>query len=190
MSSHLPLDVRRLLLPIRLLVLDVDGVLTDGQLLYAASGEQLKGFCVRDGLAIRLLLSCDVAVAVITGRTSDAVATRCRDLGISDDLVFQGSRDKAAHLDQIMQRLELSRPQIAAMGDDLPDLPLLSRVGFAACPADAAPEVIALCHYVCRSRGGHGAVRELAELVLKGKQRWSELVAPWTSSQPGADDPS
>jgi len=137
MPSRLPAEVRKRLEPIRLFVLDVDGVLTNGTLVFTATGETVKQFHVRDGLGIRLLMNAGIEVAVVTGRHSDAVATRCREIGLRDELVVQGSRDKAHHLDLLVQMLDLGDHQVAAMGDDLPDLPMLSRVGFAVCPADA-----------------------------------------------------
>jgi len=179
MPSRLPTQVRERLDPIRVLVLDVDGVLTDGTLLYGPSGEVVKGFSVRDGLAIRLLLDAGLAVAVVSGRRSEIVAARCRDLGLADELVFQGSRDKSSDLDELERRLGLSDHQVAAMGDDLPDIPILERAGFAACPADAAPEVAAACHLVCGAPGGRGAVREVAELLLKSQGLWQGQVGRW-----------
>lgn len=176
MPSRLPPDVRRRLEPIRLLVLDVDGVLTDGVLLYTERGEEVKAFNVRDGLGVRMLQRCGIAVAVITGRSAAAVRTRCSDLGLDAEDVVLGSRDKVADLEAITTRLGLVEHEVAAMGDDLPDLSLLTRVGFAACPADAAPEVAAVCDLVCGNPGGRGAVREVAELILKAGGRWSELV--------------
>ena len=179
MPSHLPSNLRRYLEPIRLLVLDVDGVLTDGILVYTSEGEEARRFNVRDGLAIRLLRKAGIDVAVISGRSSRVVTLRCQELGIEEPLILQGSRDKSAHLDQLESRLGLVDGQVAAMGDDLPDLPMLDRVGFAACPADAAPEVAAACHLVCGAEGGRGAVREVAELLLKAQGRWAELVRAW-----------
>jgi 3-deoxy-D-manno-octulosonate 8-phosphate phosphatase (KDO 8-P phosphatase) len=189
MPSHLPAHIRQKLEPIRLLVLDVDGVLTDGGLLYAATGEVVKQFHVRDGLGIRFLMNAGIEIAIITGRRSEATSARCRELGVRDDLIFQGSRDKAGHLDEIERMLDLSDEQVAVMGDDLPDLPVLDRAGFAACPADAAPEVAAACHFVCGSVGGRGAVRELAELVLKAQRRWQEQLNRWMPRQDGAREP-
>jgi 3-deoxy-D-manno-octulosonate 8-phosphate phosphatase (KDO 8-P phosphatase) len=179
MPSRLPAAVRERLDPIRVLVLDVDGVLTDGILLYGSAGEAVKQFSVRDGLAIRLLLDAGLSVAVVTGRRSEIIATRCRDLGLRDELVIQGSRDKAADLDELERRLGLADHQVAAMGDDLPDIPMLERAGFAACPADAAPEVLATCQLVCGAPGGRGAIREVAELLLKAQGRWQEQVGRW-----------
>lgn len=183
MPSHLPAEVRKKLAPIRLLVLDVDGVLTDGGLYFSAEGEALKRFSVRDGLAVRLLFDAGIEVAVITGRSSGAVAVRCRELGLKDEMVVQGSRDKAADLAAMIENLGFQSAQAAAMGDDLPDLPLLNRVGFAACPGDAAPEVIAACDYVCDAGGGKGAVREVAELILKSQRRWADVVDRWVRSE-------
>lgn len=188
MPSHLPLEVRRRLQPIRLLVLDVDGVLTDGSLYYSAQGEELKTFNVRDGLAIRLLIDAGTQVAILTGRSSGAVAVRARELGLREDLVIQGSRDKAADLTRLQRLCEVDLNQVAAVGDDLPDLPVLNRVGFSACPADAAPEVVAACHYVCRSEGGRGAVREVGELLLKGRHLWIEQVGRWCQDNGSGDE--
>ena len=101
-----------------------------------------------------------------------------------DDLVVVGSTDKGADLDRLQDILGLSDSEVAAMGDDLPDLPLLARAAFAACPTDAAPEVIATCDLVCGAEGGRGAVREFAEVVLKAQGRWTGLVSEWVS--PGA----
>ncbi len=182
MPSRLPTDVRERLERVRLLVLDVDGVLTDGTLIYSTDGEDRKQFSVRDGLAIRLLLQAGVQVAVITGRSSEVVTTRCRELGVRSELILVGSRDKNADLDRIERLLGIEdRTEIAAMGDDLPDLPMLARAGFAACPADAAPEVAAACDLVCGAVGGRGAVRELAELLLKAQGKWMEQVGDWVT---------
>lgn len=180
MPSHLPTEVRRRLEPIRLLVLDVDGVLTDAILIYGSAGEALKRFNVRDGLALHLLRRAGIDVAVISGRRSEAVAIRCRELGLRDELIIQGSRDKSADLDTLIGVLEIADDAVAAMGDDLPDLPLLRRAGFAACPADAAPEVVAVCHHICGAEGGRGAVREVAELILKAQGRWQGLTSHWS----------
>ena len=179
MPSRLPADVREKLEPIKLVVLDVDGVLTDGSLSYSADGEDRKRFSARDGLAIRLLLKGGIQVGIISGRSSEAVRTRCSELGVQAEFIVVGSSDKSSDLDRMEELLQVSDTEVAAMGDDLPDLPLLARAGFAACPTDAAPEVIAACDLVCGAEGGRGAVRELAEVVLKGQGRWIELVSDW-----------
>ena len=179
MPSRLPSHVRERLTPIRMLVLDVDGVLTDGSLHYSPGGEEVKQFSVRDGLAIRMLLEAGITVAIITGRSSQALAMRCTDLGLDPELVIQGSGHKRADLVRLMQELGLSGPEIAVMGDDLPDLPMIEMAGCSACPSDAVPEVIAACDVVCGAPGGRGAVRELAELLLKAQRRWQEQVGRW-----------
>ncbi len=132
MPSHLPADVRELLAPVRLLVLDVDGVLTSGELLYSPDGELLKRFNVRDGLGIVLMKEAGIGIGVITGRSGGAVVARCRDLGIPDEMVILGSRDKAGALDRLEELTGLDDAHVAAMGDDLPDIPLLMRGGLAA----------------------------------------------------------
>jgi 3-deoxy-D-manno-octulosonate 8-phosphate phosphatase (KDO 8-P phosphatase) len=184
MPGRFPTEIRHRLDPVRLVVLDIDGVLTDGSLIYSAAGEDRKAFSVRDGLAIRLLLEAGIEVAVISGRASGAAAARCTDLGIRPELVVLGARDKAAELDRLEGRLDLVDLEVAAMGDDLPDLPLLARVGFTACPADAVPEVAAICDLVCGAGGGRGAVRELAELILKVQGRWLGVVGRWAPGGP------
>lgn len=176
MPSRLPPQIRSKLEPVRLLVLDVDGVLTDGSLFYSASGEEMKAFNVHDGLGIRLMIESGFDVGIITGRSSASVSARCGELGLQDDLVILGSRDKGADLDRMLQTLGLDDEEMAAMGDDLPDLPMLCRAGFSFCPSDAAPEVAAACDHVCGKEGGRGAVREAAELLLKAKGRWTGLV--------------
>lgn len=179
MPSRLPSHVRERLTPIRMLVLDVDGVLTDGSLHYSPGGEEVKQFSVRDGLAIRMLLEAGITVAIITGRSSQALAMRCTDLGLDPELVIQGSGHKRADLVRLMNELGLSGPEVAVMGDDLPDLPMIEMAGCSACPSDAVPEVIAACDVVCGAPGGRGAVRELAELLLKAQRRWQEQVGRW-----------
>ena len=179
MPSRLPSHVRERLTPIRMLVLDVDGVLTDGSLHYSPGGEEVKQFSVRDGLAIRMLLEAGITVAIITGRSSQALTMRCTDLGLDPELVIQGSGHKRADLVRLMNELGLSGPEVAVMGDDLPDLPMIEMAGCSACPSDAVPEVIAACDVVCGAPGGRGAVRELAELLLKAQQRWQEQVGRW-----------
>lgn len=181
MPSRVPTEVRHRLEPVRLLVLDVDGVLTDGGLTYSSQGQDIKTFSVRDGLGIRLLLEAGVQVAVISGRTSEAVAIRCAELGIRSEYVILGSTDKVADLESLEERLDLVDLEVAAMGDDLPDLPLLERAVFTACPADAAPEVMAVCDLVCGASGGRGAVREFIELILKVQGKWMDVVGAWVN---------
>jgi len=185
MPSHLPAEIRKQLEPVRLLILDVDGVLTDGRLFIAAEGELVKSFHVHDGLGIRLLLDAGIKIGIITGRRSVLLEARCRELGLDADLIVQASKDKGKDLDAMQLSLGIDDSQTAAMGDDLPDLPILRRAVLSACPADAAPEVIAACDIVCRADGGRGAVREIAELLLKGQHRWIEVTRKWTQRDDG-----
>ncbi len=167
-------------MPIRLLVLDVDGVLTDGSLMFGADGCIGKSFNVRDGLGIRLLMDSGIGVGVISGRSSGATDSRLKELGLKDEMVVLGSRDKKRDLGILQKVLGgVKDVETAVMGDDLPDLPILLRAGFSACPSDATPDVAAICDLVCGNPGGHGAVREVAEMILKGQGRWSDMVQGW-----------
>lgn len=155
---------------IRLLVLDVDGVLTDGGLLYGPSGEESKRFHVHDGLALVAARQAGLQVAVFSSRASAAVARRMAELGVGE--VHQGVGDKASALDALRERLGLESAEIAVMGDDLPDLGPMGRAGLALAPANAVPEVKRAAHWVARRRGGDGAVREAIEMLLKARRRW------------------
>jgi len=152
---------------IELLVLDVDGVLTDGRLYFGAKGEALKVFHVRDGHGIKLLLNAGIQVAAFSGRRSAAVTARMRELGVVN--VVQGCTDKVAALQQLNQRLKLDPLSCACIVDDTPDLALMSAVGFAAAVADAHPLVKSAAHWVARAAGGRGAVRELCDTLLRAR---------------------
>jgi 3-deoxy-D-manno-octulosonate 8-phosphate phosphatase (KDO 8-P phosphatase) len=152
---------------IQLLILDVDGVLTDGRLYFAARGEALKVFHVRDGHGIKLLLAAGVAVAAFSGRRSGAVAARMRELRVPH--VVQACNDKVAALHRLAERLGLDPLNCACICDDTPDLPLMSAVGLAGAVADAHPVVLSAAHWIARANGGHGAVRELCDAVLRAR---------------------
>lgn len=160
---------------IRLLVLDVDGTLTDGSILLGPDGQEWKRFCVRDGLGIVMWKRAGGMVAIITGRHSEALAHRARELGI--DHVHQSAQDKVRALEAVLSATGCMPHEAVAIGDDLPDLPLFRAVAFGIAPADAAPEVRAAARHVMRSQGGHGAVREAVELLLRADGRWDSLVA-------------
>jgi len=160
---------------IRLLLLDVDGVLTDGGIIYDGNGLETKCFNVRDGHGIKMLQRHGIEVGIITGRTSIVVDIRAKELGI--DLVYQGALKKLESYNDVKERTGLNDSQIAYMGDDVIDVPVLRRVGFAAVPVDGLPEVRAVAHYVSSCRGGRGAVREVCEMILKGRGVWNEIVA-------------
>ena len=155
---------------IRLLVLDVDGVLTDGTLVFGSSGEETKRFHVRDGYAIQGARSAGLEIAVISGRGSPAVTRRMTELGVAE--VHQGVGDKAEVFRGILSRLRLEPSAAAVMGDDLPDLPLLRLAGLALAPADAVAEVRRAVGWVSRFDGGHGAVREAIEMLLRARKAW------------------
>jgi 3-deoxy-D-manno-octulosonate 8-phosphate phosphatase (KDO 8-P phosphatase) len=155
---------------IRLLVLDVDGVLTDGGLLFSASGEETKRFHVHDGLALVAARKAGLQIAVLSSRASAAVTRRMAELGVG--LVQQGVADKAGALDALRARLGLEVAEVAMMGDDLPDLPAMGRAGLALAPANAAAEVKRAADWVARRRGGDGAVREAVEMLLKARRAW------------------
>lgn len=159
---------------IRLVVLDIDGVMTDGSIITSGTGELFKRFYVRDGLGIKMLQKAGIEVAVITGRSSNIVAERCRELGI--ERVYQGQRFKTPAYEALIAELKLTDEQVAYMGDDIPDIPLLARVGLATTPADGNPELTPLITWRSSFNGGNGAIRELAELILKSRGVWDNLV--------------
>jgi len=152
---------------IKALVLDVDGVLTDGRLYFSGRGEALKVFHARDGHGIKLLMAAGVTVAAFSGRRSAAVAARVRELQVRH--VVQGCGDKVAALYRLTQRLGLDPLSCACMVDDTPDLPLMAAVGLAAAVADAHPIVLSAAHWVAKSAGGCGAVRELCDALLRAR---------------------
>ena len=152
---------------IRLLVLDVDGVLTDGRLHISATGEEVKIFHVRDGSGLVALQRAGVAVAIISGRASAAVTRRATELGIAH--VCQGIGDKGAALDALCRELALAKHEIACVGDDTPDIPMFERAGISVAVADAHPAAVARADWVTQARGGRGAVREICDLLLAAR---------------------
>ncbi len=152
---------------IRLLVLDVDGVLTDGRLYYGPRGESLKVFHVRDGAGVKLLVAAGVSVAVISGRRSPMTRERCRELGIR--FVVQGVTDKAAALKRLCARLGIRPGECACIGDDTPDVPLMRLCGLAFAVADAHAAARETAHAVTALPGGHGAVREVCDRLLAAR---------------------
>ncbi|HKI52360.1 MAG TPA: HAD-IIIA family hydrolase [Geothermobacteraceae bacterium] len=159
---------------IKMLLLDVDGVLTDGRVIINDSGAETKAFDVRDGHGLKLLQRAGIDVGIITGRNSAVVAHRMRELGI--ELVYQGVKDKLEPFNEILERFQLSPQQVAYIGDDIVDLPVLRRVGFAATVADACPDLFERVDFVSSRPGGRGAVREVCEMLLKTQGYWEELT--------------
>jgi len=159
---------------LKLFLLDVDGVLTDGTITYTHEGNEIKSFHTRDGLGIRLLMESGVEVGLITARESEAVNRRVQDLGLKH--VFQKTKNKLAVFERLLEELALEPSEVGYMGDDWLDLPLLVRVGFAATVADAVPEVLQVAHYVTKRTGGRGAVREVCDLILEAKGTGKSLL--------------
>lgn len=160
---------------IKLLALDVDGVLTDGRVYISDKGEECKAFNIRDGLGMKMLQECGVTIALISGRNSASVEARAQDIGIA--LLFQGVEDKVAVFENLIRELAIESVQSAFMGDDLVDLPAMRRAGFALTVADAPAVVKARAHYVTRSTGGHGAVREACEFIMQAQGVLEEGVS-------------
>ena len=162
---------------IKLVLFDVDGVLTDGKILLHADGTESKVFDIKDGTAIVWAQRLGLTIGFLSARMSAATSQRAAQLGIT--LLHQGVPSKLDTYDQIADSLLLDDEQIAYMGDDVLDLPVLSRVGLATAPADAADDVRARVHWVSRARGGDGAARELIELILRAQDRWDSIVATY-----------
>ena len=155
---------------IKLLILDVDGVLTDGRIFLNHMGEEIKAFSVRDGLGLKMLMAAGVDVAIITGRKSLAVEHRGRELGITD--VHQGVGKKGEICRDLIRKRALATEEVCCVADDLPDLTMFDEVGLAVAVADAVQEVRERADLVTTEKGGHGAVRELCEWILKGQGKW------------------
>jgi len=160
---------------IELLVLDVDGVLTDGSIVYTAEGMEIKRFHVRDGSGLKFWHNQGKRSAIVSGRTSPAVEVRAAELRVTT--VYQGQPDKLPAFGAVLIETGLRAEQVCAIGDDLPDLPVLRRAGLAVAVADACPEVRAVADHVTASPGGHGAVRDVIEWLLKLQGRWDGIIA-------------
>ncbi len=160
---------------VKLLVLDVDGVMTDGRIIIDDAGIESKHFDVKDGHGLRILMRYNIDVVLLTGRRSRVVEHRAADLGITE--VYQGVRNKMEAFIGILERRKLAPEETAYVGDDIVDIPLLRRVGFAVTVADSASEVRDVADYVTERSGGRGAVREVCEVILKAQGRWTEVAA-------------
>lgn len=169
------LDALRAAARVELLILDVDGVLTDGSLYYSSNGVETKAFYAQDGAAIKMLQGAGVPVALISGRASEAVSRRAEELGIAH--VYQGAEDKGVALNDLCGAADVAPVRMAHMGDDLGDLPLFDRVGFRIAVPSAHPELAARAHHVTKARAGAGAVREACQLILVAKGRWESALA-------------
>ncbi|MBU0481635.1 MAG: HAD-IIIA family hydrolase [Proteobacteria bacterium] len=166
---------------IKMLILDVDGVLTDGSIIYTPDGEEIKAFSTRDGLGIRLVQKAGVEVGIITARSSAVVNRRAENLGITK--VIQGAGNKLESFRKIIGENSLDPSQVAYVGDDWLDLPVLTRVGLAVAVADSAPEVIDAAHYVTVNPGGRGAVREVCNLIVEALGKHQELLREYRQDE-------
>ena len=168
---------------IKLLALDVDGVLTDGSIYISPAGEVFKGFNAKDGMGISCALRSGLQIAVITGRQSPIVERRCEELGIT--ILQQGVKDKRLALQQMAQELGLVREEIAYMGDDLNDIPAFKASGLNFVPADASMEVLAVADIITKASGGRGAVREAITMILAAQDNWNVIVNSYLNAGQG-----
>jgi 3-deoxy-D-manno-octulosonate 8-phosphate phosphatase (KDO 8-P phosphatase) len=159
---------------IKLLLMDCDGVLTDGRLWLLENGDEHKSFNTHDGLGLSLLHRAGLRSGIITGRTSTAVTRRAAELGI--EFVRQGDPEKIEAFEEVLRQAGLDESEIAFVGDDLTDIPIMQRSEFAVAVADAVEETRSVAHYTTRAKGGRGAIREVVELILKSQGRWNDLV--------------
>lgn len=159
---------------VKVLILDVDGVLTDGGIIIDEDGRETKRFDVRDGHGLKMLMRYDIEVVLLTGRNSRVVEHRASDLGIKE--VYQGVWNKLEVFEEILMKRKINSANTAFMGDDVVDIPVLRKVGFSATVADAAEDVKKMVDYISEKPGGRGAVREICEIILKAKGMWPEAV--------------
>ena len=170
-------NIKEKLKRIKMLILDVDGVMTDGGIIMDSEGRELKKFNVRDGHGIKVLQRYGIKVAILTGRQSEVVKYRAKDLEIKD--VYQKVFNKKEVFEKILKKHKLSADEVAYMGDDIIDIPVLKRVGFSAAVADAVDVVKKSVDYITKNRGGNGAVRELCEMILQAQGKWKEIAAKY-----------
>jgi 3-deoxy-D-manno-octulosonate 8-phosphate phosphatase (KDO 8-P phosphatase) len=163
---------------IKLVLFDVDGVLTDGRIVFDANGVESKFFNVRDGLGVSLLQKAGLQAGILTGRSSPVVAGRAKEMGIPPALVVQGASRKLTAFTRLLDENRLTAGEVAFVGDDLLDLPVIEKAGLACCPADAHPDVMKICHVVAERGGGQGSARAVCEHLLKqrGDGSWEKAV--------------
>ena len=169
-------DIERRASRIKLLLMDCDGVLTDGTLTLLENGDEQKSFNVRDGHGLVLLHRAGLQSGIISGRTSSVVKRRAAELGMDLELVCQGSLNKIQDFEELLSRAKVRDDEVAFVGDDVTDIPLMQRSEFAVAVADAVPETLAAAHYITRAQGGHGAIREVTEIILKAQGHWNKLM--------------
>lgn len=166
--------IKKLCEPIKMIISDIDGVMTSGSINYSSTDE-IKSFDVQDGAGIKYLQRAGIEVAVITGRESESLQRRCSELGIT--ILYQGAKNKMEPFNAILEKHHLSLDEICYIGDDFPDIPPLRKAGFSVAPANALPEVKLASNYITRLAGGSGAFRELAMLIIKSQGKWNDIYA-------------
>ena len=181
MGGRLEKTIEEKLKNIRMLILDVDGVMTDGRIIMDSEGREMKNFDVRDGHGLVMIQRHGIQVAILTGRTSAVVDHRARDLKIME--VYQGALNKKEVFERILKKNELTANQTAFMGDDIVDIPVLKRVGFSVAVANALDVVKKSADYITNHSGGYGAVREICDLLLKAQGFWPEVEARYDFSE-------
>jgi len=171
---------------IKMLACDIDGVLTDGSIIYGTGNLEVKVFNIKDGIGMKIAWLSHFPVVWITGRKSEAAVRRADELNVQ---IYQGMADKEAGLRAVAEERGLALEEIAYIGDDLNDLPALQLAGYAVAVADAAPEVIALADYTTKARGGRGAIRETLEHIFRAQDRWEDGIAAYLASLKGVRMP-
>ena len=174
-------EINRRASRIKLLLMDCDGVLTDGRIELLDNGDESKTFHTRDGHGIVLLHRAGLSTGIISGRSSSLVERRARELGMKH--IRQGTWDKIKDYEELLREAEVETAEVAFIGDDVTDIPLMEQSGFAVAVADAVPETLAAAHYVTKLPGGFGAVREACELILKAQGRWADLMKRYVKSK-------
>jgi 3-deoxy-D-manno-octulosonate 8-phosphate phosphatase (KDO 8-P phosphatase) len=177
MNENYPSSAFKAAQKVKLVLLDVDGVLTDGRLYYGNAGEELKAFDIQDGLGIKLLQNAGIMVGIITGRSSVLVERRAKELGI--DHLIQGREDKLTALNELLEKITFDFEEIAFVGDDLPDLAIIRRVGLGITPANGNHLIASQALWQTKKSGGNGAVREVAELILCAQSKLESVLASY-----------
>jgi len=170
---------------IKFIILDVDGVLTDGRITFNSKNEEFKSFDVKDGHGIKLAQRCGIKFAIITGRWSPIVEKRCKELNI--DEVHQNADDKAKIFNEILNKYKIKEEEVAYMGDDLADVPVFKRAGLAATVSDAFDYIKKEVHYITKLKGGRGAVRELIDFILQKQSQWNSIIKKEFFDRAGAE---
>ena len=170
-------SIQALAKKIKLMIFDVDGVLTDGKLYFSNNGEESKAFNSKDGLGIKMLLTVGIEVAIITGRKSTIVARRARELGIKH--LYQGQVTKLAAFNELVEQLQVNKSEVAYMGDDINDIPVLQQVGLSVAPQDALEYVQQQASFITSKAAGHGAARQVCDLLLQAQDKWQQALATY-----------